>query len=233
MAKEILLNKQGEAILLNGQVISLKSSPTPPGPTPSIPTTLGSRIDDKATVVGVLQDHEGNDYVLAVVDAAYRSNRWYYWCKDRNIDTPLSNLGYPGNPAEVLEDNHTGEYNTDVILNTYTASDYPAFNFARNACNVEINGVTYVSSLPSLRELKLIYDNKETLDTYDPTLEDYPDASLSGFSFGASAGAWSSSEMNGNSAWFIRNLNGDILIHAYYKDDNGNGICPVICIPLS
>lgn len=34
-----------------------------PAPTPSIPTTLGERIDNKATVVGVLQDHEGNDYV--------------------------------------------------------------------------------------------------------------------------------------------------------------------------
>ena len=202
-----------------------------PAPTPSIPTTLGSRIDNKATVVGVLQDHEGNDYVLAVVDAAYRSGEAMAWGTN-GVDTPLPN---DDDSTKALADHHTGKYNTDLILSTYTATDYPAFNFARNACTVSIGGNTYYSVLPSARELKLLWDNKDILDQYDPTLNEYPDRSISDFSCGTSSytqpGLLSSNE---SSQWITISIkcNYPGYVTTVNKDLNYYGVCPVICISL-
>ena len=193
----------------------------------SIPTTLGSRIDNKATVVGVLQDHEGNDYVLAVVDAAYRGSSAMTWGQ-YGVVTPLQDNN---NKSEALADHHTGKYNTDLILSTYTPTDYPAFNFARNACTVTIGSNTYYSDLPNFIELQLLYNNKDVLDQYDPTASTYNDRTMSGFKCGASKGLWSSTEGDYRYAWRIRN---DGNVNSDSKNDTINyGICPVICIPLS
>ena len=194
------------------------------GSAPSIPTTLGSRIDNKATVVGVLQDHEGNDYVLAVVDAVYRSGEAMAWGTN-GVDTPLQDNH---DSTAALADKHSGKYNTDLILSTYTPTDYPAFNFARNACTVTINGNTYYSVLPSLIELRMLYNNKNVLDQYDPTVSEYSSRSMSSFVFGATV-AWSSTEYFSNGAWFFSGGAG-----TFVKNDAINlGVCPVICIPLS
>ena len=191
-----------------------------------IPTTLGSRIDNKASVVGVLQDHEGNDYVLAVVDAAYRSGSVMGWGQF-GVDTPLQNNA---DSTAALADHHTGKYNTDLILNTYTATDYPAFNIARNACTVTIGNNTYYSVLPNENELQLLYNNKDVLDQYDPTASTYTDRTMSEFKFGG-YGSWSSTESYSNRAWFIDN-NG--YMDTSIKNDPGSySVCPVICIPLS
>ena len=178
---KILLNSDGKAFLKNGAAISIKKT---------IPTTLGSRIDNKATVVGVLQDHEGNDYVLAVVDAAYRSGSGIKWSL-KTVDTPLQNNA---DSTAALADHHTGKYNTDLILSTYTATDYPAFEFARNACTVSIGGDTYYSVLPSINELQLLNDNKSVLDQYDPTINEYASRSMNIFHCGGSFGLRSSNE---------------------------------------
>lgn len=195
-------------------------------PAPNIPTTLGERIDNKATVVGVLQDHEGNDYVLAVVDAAYRSGSAMKWGKNR--DTPLQNNA---DKTAALADHHTGKYNTDLILSTYTATDYPAFNFARNACTVTIGSNTYYSVLPNLIELQMLYNNKDVLDQYDPTTSTYSDRTMSGFTCGGSVGLWSSTERDSECAWYIYRYDD---VNYYFKSDtNFCGVCPVICIPLN
>lgn len=218
---QILLDKDGKAIFKDGKVISVNE------PTPSIPTTLGSRIDNKATVVGVLQDHEGNDYVLAVVDAAYRSGKAMAW-GPTTVDTPLQNNA---DSTAALADHHTGKYNTDLILSTYTATDYPAFNFARNACSVTIGNNEYYSVLPNLSELQMLYNNKDVLDQYDPTVSDYSSRSMSTFKFGA-FGSWSSAEISSNNAWYINN-NGDMKYYFNKYYTQVSGVCPVICIPLS
>lgn len=191
-----------------------------------IPTTLGSRIDNKATVVGVLQDHEGNDYVLAVVDAAYRSDTGLSWGQ-YDVDTPLQD---DENKSDVLADHHTGKYNTDLILSTYNASDYPAFNIARNACTVTIGNNTYYSVLPSLIELQLLWNNKDVLDQYDPTVSQYSNRSMSEFSFGH-YGSWASNEEYKWNGWRI-NYVGEIFYDSK-NIDHYYSVCPVICIPLS
>lgn len=202
-----------------------KMSISQPAPTPSIPTTLGSRIDNKATVVGVLQDHEGNDYVLAVVDAAYRSGSPMAW----SVNCINTSLQDNFNVTAILADHHTGKYNTDLILDTYTPTDYPAFNSAKNACNVTVGSNTYYSVLPSINELNLLYINKIELDTYDPTLSQYSSRSISNFVFGGD-GSWSSNEKDSNYVWYVHR-NGN----TYLTDKDSDeflGVCPVICIPL-
>ena len=192
----------------------------------NIPTTLGSRIDNKATVVGVTTDENGKSYVLCVVDAAYRSGSATPWGQ-RGVDTVLQNNA---DSTTALADHHTGKYNTDLILSTYTATDYPAFNFARNACTVTIGNNTYYSVLPKVSELQMLYDNKDVLDQYDPTASTYSNRTMSGFTCGGLAGLWSSTEEI-NNAWSINYV--DVVSNGGKRNTGPFGVCPVICIPLS
>lgn len=195
----------------------------------SIPTTLGSRIDDKATVVGVLQDHLGNDYILAVVDAQYRSDSPYPW-GPRGED---SSIAETDDTQTVINDAHSGEYNTNLMASDHTLSYAPAFNVARNACVVVVNGNIYQSCLPSMRELELIRVNRQELDTYDPTLSFYSARSLTDFTCGGTRGVWASNEINTTGAW-VDSANGPDYLWGRDKANNTDwGVCPVICIPLS
>lgn len=195
---------------------------------PSLPPlpALGDRIDNKATVVGILQDHEGNNYILAVVDAAYRSGSAMTW-SSKMTDTVLNNNS---SESSAKADHHTGKYSTDLILNTYTATDYPAFNFARNACTVTFNGTTYYSVLPSVNELQLLNNNKDVLDQYDPTVSEYSSRSMSTFKFGGQYGCWATNEREYEESWFCFSNGG---FESTDKTENRCGVCPVICIPLS
>ena len=149
------------------------------------------------------------------------------WLTQR-VNTPLIEHD---KETDAKADHHTGKYNTDLILSTYTATKCPAFNFARNACTVTIGSNTYYSVLPNLIELQMLYDNKDVLDQYDPTVSEYSNRSMSGFTCGALYGLLSSTELNSIFAWFILN-NGEV--NGNIKDDTSlGGVCPVICIPLS
>ena len=192
-----------------------------------IDTTLGTRIDNKATVVGVTTDENGKRYALCVVDAAYRSGSAMAWSTG-SVDTPLQNNA---DSTAALADHHTGKYNTDLILSTYTATDYPAFNFARNACTVTIGNNTYYSVLPSFIELQMLYNNKDVLDQYDPTVSTYTERTMRGFLCGGSIGLWSSTERNSNGAWKINDSGSVNYVVKNY--DNNYGVCPVIEIPLN
>ena len=175
-------------------------SPAPSG------TTLHQydRVDGKATVAGFWTDGNGQRYAVCVVDAAYRSGSGMTWT-DYYADTPLPNYS---SSSTALAAGESGTWNTGTILNNYTPTNYPAFNFARNACTVTIDNQNFESCLPNLAELKIIYDNKATLDIYDTTLSNYSARSLSTFTFGGDWGAWSSTEYYGGSyqAWAIRSV---------------------------
>ena len=184
------------------------------------------RVDDKATVAGFWTDGGGQRYAVCVVDAQYRSGEGMSWGV-YGIDTPLSN--YTSESA-ALSGGESGTYNTNVILNTYTVTDYPAFNFAHNACTVTVDNQNFVSCLPNLKELQMLYNDRVTLDTYDTTLSDYTARSLSSFSFGAAgAGAWSSAENGQYYAWDMKNNN---TFEDRVKSQNNMGVCPIIEIPV-
>lgn len=187
------------------------------------------RVDGKATVAGFWTDGGGQRYAVCVVDAAYRSGSVMAW-GNYGVDTPLPN--YTSSSA-ALAAGESAIYNTDTILNNYTPTDYPAFNFARNACSVTLEETTYNSQLPNLAELQMIYNDRITLDTYDPTLSSYSSRSLTEFSFGSwesTKGAWTSNEYSNYWSWLIYS-NGN-----FGQDNKHNssffGVCPIIEIPV-
>lgn len=197
------------------------------GPIPAA-TTLHQydRVDGKATVAGFWTDGNGQRYAVCVVDAAYRSGSKYW--SITAVDTSLPN--YKSLEA-VLAAGESGTWNTDTILNNYTPSDYPAFNVARNACTVSVDGQTFESCLLNAAELLMINTDRAALDTYDTTLTEYPNNSLSGWNIEGNSGGycWTSNEFNDDSAW-QKPIgkpwgNGN-------KYNNNIGVIPVIEIPV-
>lgn len=195
---------------------------------PEIPT-YGSRLQNKATAVGILSDQNNNQYVLAVVDAVYRSDTGYTWGprgEDSSIDDYAAD-NYDG----IVADTCSGEYNTHLMETDHNLTYAPAFEFARNACTLSLNNKIYHSCLPTIRELEMIRAVKEDLDTYDPTLTSYPDRSLTLFTCGGTNGVWASNEINTTGAW-ADSANG---IYGLFGRDKSSpwGVIPVFCIPVS
>lgn len=183
------------------------------------------RVDGKATVAGFWTDGGGQRYAVCVVDAAYRS--WGQKWSTVVVDTSLPN--YSSSEA-VLAAGESGTYNTDTILNNYTATDYPAFNVARNACTVTVDNQTFASCLPNTAELQMIWNVRATLDTYDTTLSEYPSYSLSTWNMGLNSGSrvWSSSEYSSGIAWAFKSSG----YCDWFTESNGDGIIPIFEIPV-
>ena len=193
------------------------------GGSPATVLHLYDRVDGKATVAGFWTDGNGQRYA---VDAAYRSGSGMGWGK--SIDTPLPNCSAYDTALAAGE---SGTWNTDTILDNYTPTNYPAFNFARNACTVSVDNQTFVSCLPNLKELDTLYKDKNTLDTYDPTLSSYSSRSLSGFKCGGTDGLWSSTEFSTYAPWAM-GYRGNYTNATPKDNDSFFGIIPIIEIPV-
>lgn len=182
------------------------------------------RVDGKATVAGFWTDGNGQRYAVCVVDAQYRSGG-QEWGPTRT-ETPLPN--YTSESA-ALAAGESGTYNTDIILNNYTATNYPAFNIARNACTVTVDDKIFVSCLPNLKELDMLYQDRNSLDTYDPTLSSYSSRSLSTWNIGGNSQyvCWSSTEPNLDQGWSLES--GSLKMYTRYYSF---GVIPVIEIPV-
>lgn len=187
---------------------------------------LYDRVDGKATVAGFWTDGNGQRYAVVVADAQYRSGHQLW--STVQVDTLLPNYIYA---ADVLAAGESGTWNTDTILNNYTATDYPAFNIARNACTVSVDNKTFESCLPNVAELLMIWLDRAALDTYDTTLTDYPNNSLSSWNIGgdSSSRCWASNEYSSGYAWEYRGKGetGDNQKYRWYW-----GILPIIEIPV-
>lgn len=203
-----------------GPIIGESGEPTPGG------TILHQydRVDNKATVAGFWTDGNGQRYAVCVVDAQYRS--WGQMWSESDEDTLLPNYS---SSSEALASGESGTYNTDTILNNYTATDYEAFNVARNACTVTVDNKTFTSCLPNLKELDMLYQDRNTLDTYDPTLSSYSQNSLSSWNIGGNSYyiCWSSTEAKLNAGWSLES--GSLKKYTKYY---AFGVIPVIEIPV-
>lgn len=166
-----------------------------------------------------------------MVDAVYRASEPYKW-GPRDEDSSINN--YARNDFEgVVADTCSGEYNTHLMEQDHNLVHAPAFQFARNACILSINNKTYYSCLPTVRELELIRSHKEDLDTYDPTLSEYPARSLTSFVCGGARGIWASNEINTTGAW-ADVANGPAGLWGRDKANASDwGVLPVFCIPAS
>lgn len=200
-------------------------------PTPAA-TTLHQydRVDGKATVAGFWTNGDGQRYAVCVADAAYRGvGHW------GNFDGDVG-LPYYNSSTLALNAQESATYNTDIILASQYASSATACIFVRNISAIAIDGKTFQGQLPNISEILMIYNDKDTLDTYDTTLTEYPDNSLSSWNIGGSSSyrVWSSTRISSYEDW--------ILFYMYwssrYSIDNAvqhnstYGIIPIFEIPV-
>ena len=187
---------------------------------------LYDRVDNKATVAGFWTDGDGHRYAVCVVDAAYRSGHQTW--SNVTVDTLLPNHN---SSTDALVAGESGTWNTDTILNNYTPTDYPAFNIARNALTITVDNKNFVSCLPNAAELQMIYTDRTALDTYDTTLTEYPNNSLSSWNIGGNSSSYclASVEYLYSLTWFLYSSGS----WSYgEKNDYYCGIIPVIEIPV-
>ena len=195
----------------------------------SLSTTLHQydRVDGKATVAGFWTDGNGQRYAVCVVDAQYRTGGQLW--STVSVDTPLPN--YTSDSA-ALAAGESGTWSTDTILNNYTHTDYPAFNVARNACTVSVDNQTFETCLPNAAELQMVWNDRVILDTYDTTLTDYPNNSLSTWDIGggiSNSRCWISVEYNSTYSYYLLS---DGSLGGNFKVTYHCGIIPVIEIPV-
>ena len=203
-----------------GPIIGESGEPTPSGTV----LHLYDRVDGKATVAGFWTDGNNQRYAVCVADAQYRSGD--KWWSESEVDTLLPN--YTSSEA-ALAAGESGTYNTDTILDNYTATDYTAFNVARNACTVTVDNKIFTSCLPNLKELDMLYQDRTALDTYDPTLSSYSSRSLSTWNIEGTSKyiCWSSTESNLGAGWSLES--GSLKKYTKYYSF---GIIPIIEIPV-
>lgn len=211
------------------------------GHTPLQQWTLGDRLDNKATFVGYFDsvDPDTNTaqrYAYFVLDAAYRSTSKV---KDNtnyvlSADSPIPvNATY----TEALARTESATYNCTKLE---AAGTFPTVDFAK-AVSVNYNGTTYYGVIPNATELLEIYNNRETLDTYDPTITDYTTLSLTEWASGQSSRVWTSNGANssaengltfwqkkktgtGSNAWYLPGQNNNLNFSA--------AAFPIIEIPV-
>lgn len=187
------------------------------------------RVDNKATVATFWRDGNGQLYVVCVVDAAYRTGHQLWSSGSQSSEI------YYQNDTEALAAGKTATYIDNLMLNKYNATDIPAFNVAHNACTVTVDNKTFRSCLPNVRELQLIYAYRERLDPLDPTLENYPNNSLTTWNIGgnSNSGCWSSTEKDeGHPYYYWKNSSGSSIMSEAWGYLNYKGIIPVIEIPV-
>ena len=198
-------------------------------PNPDIPTTLkfGDRIDNKATVVGTFESSDLGTVAFAVLDAQYR-NPSVEWVQSNIVnsltDMPLYTID------EALAAKESATHNTDYVI---SVGGEGAFSYCRSIDPLNYNGKTYNCQLPNAYELNEIYNNRESLDTFDTTVSANETKKLSNWGFGNPYQEVLSSSRDKQFGYGF---------HLNYRDGNqvfwrGNpgrlGVCPIIEIPLS
>lgn len=160
----------------NSFTMRLKTGTTPT-PTPSTELKFGDRIDDKATVVGEFNSSDLGSLYFAVLDAQYRENN-IQWAQSSIINS-LTDLPLYSSD-EALNAKESATFNTNYVINF---EDNGAFTYCRSIEPLNFNNKKYDVQLPNAYELLQIFNNRETLDTYDITIEDNATKELSNWGF--------------------------------------------------
>ena len=167
--------------------------------------SLGDRIGGCASFVCYFnstnpETNVDQKYAVFVLDAAYRSANT---STQNRVVSPILTLY---SISEAFNAKESSTYNTTVILSNYT--DYDCFNKARSAAVLTLSDVVYASQLPNAYELKAIYDNRATLDSFDPTLSDYSTLGLNAWAQSAFCSTFTS---DGSSTNYVINQSGNLI----------------------
>lgn len=182
------------------------------------------RVDGKATVAGFWTDGNGQRYAVCVADAAYRigGQKW----SNSSSNTSLSDYD---SASRALAAGESATFNMNTIRSNYDLTTYPAFDSAYSK-TITLDGITYNGLLPNAAELQMIYNDRTALDTYDSTLTEYQNNSLTTWNIGGNSDSicWTSIEYF-STAWHL-DFSGSLVIDR--KSDYNYGIIPIIEIPV-
>lgn len=210
--------------------------------------SLGDRIGNIATFVCYFNSTNpetlvDQKYAVFVLDAKYRKGSYTMCGGDTIIGTPIYNsITVADNKVTNVVTSAT--YSTDYVINHYNPDGnfpFQPYYYARAAATLP--SLNIQSQLPNVAELKEIWNNREFLDSIDPTLQDYPNNSLVSWRINGDANyrVWSSTE-GYNTVDYITNptwgvvSNGDVV--AIYKNYDShsyggyNGVIPVFEVPV-
>ena len=196
-------------------------------PNPDIPTTLkfGDRIDNKATVVGTFESSDLGTVAFAVLDAEYRNpsvEGVQSSIVNSLTDMPLYTID------EALAAKESATHNTDYVI---SVGGEGAFSYCRSIDPLNYNGKTYNCQLPNAYELNEIYNNRESLDTFDTTVSANETKKLSSWGFGNVYPQVLSSSRDKQFGYGFHLNHGNQVI---WRGNPGRlGVCPIIEIPLS
>ena len=211
------------------------------GHTPIQSWALGDRLDNKATFVGYFDSVNPDDnttqrYAYFVVDAQYRSSSAV---KDNtggvlSADSPIPVYS---TYTDITAATESATYNCTKLT---PSTNFPPIDFAK-AVSVNYNGNTYYGVIPNAAEILEIYNNRETLDTYDPTITDYSSLSLTEWASSEKSRIWTSTAGNastGNGLTFWAKKKTGTGSNAWYLPSQINNpnfsamACPIIEIPV-
>ena len=138
---------------------------------------MGDRINNCATFVcyfnSINPDNQvAQKYAVFVVDAKYRGNGVFFTDSNSNPGLPTYST-----TAQALAAKESATWNTSTVIGKQPLSKLPAFALCRQL-NIFIDDKIYQGQLPNYYEEVQIYNNRYILDTFDPTIEDYPTESL-------------------------------------------------------
>lgn len=198
--------------------------------------SLGDRIGGIASFVCYFnstnpETNVDTKYAVFVLDAQYRAQQKHWGDIWEQELMPCYTTS-----SEVLAAKESATYNTNIIVNKGSLSSYPAFEFARSAATITVNGIQYQSQLPNAYEIENINNNRLILDTFDNTLSTYSANSLSNWGVGTYNYAWTSMQYNDSNAW--KCSTGGVL-SSFTKGNSqgyGEGACfiiPVFEIPVN
>lgn len=164
---------------------------------------IGDRIGNMATFIGYFDAQDPNEnarkYAVFVLDAKYRAIQYA-------ATNNSSNTGLPAYTTDNVLANakESAGYNTTTIINNVSSGAITAFLYTRNF-SITIGNEIFQGQMPNCYELDLMWKNKTVIDSFDPTISDYPTMSIS---------SWG----NGNFAWGSNMAESYTL--GYYKGAN-------------
>lgn len=190
-------------------------------------------------VITVTETHY-NKFACYVLDANYRNNqKWANNTVGRILIMPKQ---YSSNPQDCIE---SATYYNDYIKNHANLDDYPIFNYCKNLGRfIMPNNMVINPVVPNGAELLAIWNNKTTLDSFDPVIQGGSTSfNLTNWNFNnatsSAKGAWSCIEStvytyqgdNRYSSWCLLST-GSWIREAYYTDAYGNKSDNIGCIPV-
>lgn len=169
-----------------------------------------------------------NKFAVYILDSNYRSNQMWTTTFIKKLDLPVQ---YENNPQNCLE---SATFVFDYMIKNNNISDYPLINTVKNFGNFILpNGLKINALIPNGAELQVIYNNRVTLDSFDPIIQSGSTSyNLTNWNFSANCCS-SCVECNKNDMWVLKNNNNTAQWYTY---SNGKGVelgcCPIFEVPV-